>query len=211
MTDPYYYLITRDDMIRLIPAGTRKILEIGCGAGMTGKLLKELGFEEIVGVEIVDEVARKAIPYYDRVIVGDVEKVVLPYEKGHFDCILYGDVLEHLVEPWRVLKEHNALLKPGGTIVCSIPNIRHYRITRRLLLKGKWEYQESGILDRTHLRFFTLTSMKKMVTDSGFEITTIIKKPSAAKWLKWLNVLLGNLLIDHLVRRYVFSAKKKEA
>ncbi len=211
MTDPYYYLITRDDMIRLIPAGTRKILEIGCGAGMTGKLLKELGFEEVVGVEIVDEVARKAIPYYDRVIVDDVEKVMLPYEKGHFDCILYGDVLEHLVEPWRVLKEHNALLKPGGTIVCSIPNIRHYRITRRLLLKGKWEYQESGILDRTHLRFFTLTSMKKMVTDSGFEITTIIKKPSAAKWLKWLNVLLGNLLIDHLVRRYVFSAKKKEA
>jgi 2-polyprenyl-3-methyl-5-hydroxy-6-metoxy-1,4-benzoquinol methylase len=198
-------------MIRLIPAGASKILEIGCGAGMTGKLLKELGFEEIVGIEVVEEVARKAIPYYDRVIVGDVEKVMLPYEKGHFDCILYGDVLEHLVEPWRVLKEHNALLKPGGTIVCSIPNIRHYRITRRLLFKGKWEYQESGILDRTHLRFFTLASMKNMVTDSGFEITTIIKKPSAAKWLKWLNRLLGNALIDHLVRRYLFSARKKEA
>ncbi len=206
--EPNCYTITRTDMVSLIPPGTRKILEIGCGAGMTGKLLKELGFEEIVGVEIVEEVARKASPYYSRVIVDDVEKVTLPYDEGYFDCIFYGDVLEHLVEPWRVLKEHSSLLKPGGTIVCSIPNIRHYRITKRLLLKGRWEYEESGILDRTHLRFFTAASIRNMVADSGFEMKTIIKKPSAAQWL---NRLLGNLLIDHLVRRYVFSAKKKEA
>jgi O-antigen biosynthesis protein len=198
-------------MVSLIPAGTGRILEIGCGAGMTGRLLKELGFQEVVGVELVEKVAREATPYYDRVIVDDVEKAALPYEKGYFDCILYGDVLEHLVDPWKVLKEHRSLLKPGGIIVCSIPNIRHYRITKRLLLKGKWDYQESGILDRTHLRFFTIGSMQNMIADSGFEIATVIKTPAAAKWLKWLNRLLGGLLIDHLVRRYVFSARKKDA
>ncbi len=197
-------------MVSLIPAGAKKILEVGCGAGMTGKYLKELGFEEVVGVELEEAVAREATAHYDRVIVGNVEQAVLPYDKGYFDCILYGDVLEHLVDPWKVLREHHSLLKSRGVIVCSIPNIRHYRITKKLLLRGKWEYEESGILDRTHLRFFTIGSMQKMVEDAGFEIVVMIKTPAAAKWLKWVNRIMGNRLIDHLVRRYVFSARKKE-
>jgi 2-polyprenyl-3-methyl-5-hydroxy-6-metoxy-1,4-benzoquinol methylase len=207
-----YYSGSRDDLIRLIPAGTRKVLEIGCAAGMTGKTLKGLGFEEVVGVEISEDMADKAQAFYDRVVTGDVEKMRLPYEKGHFDCILYGDVLEHLVDPWRLLREHNLLLCPGGAIICSIPNVRYYKNMKKLLLRGEWVYREAGILDRTHLRFFTVKSIRAMVEDAGFEITTMIKRPSGAKWLKWLNRALQNRLIDHLVVQYRFVAvKRREA
>ncbi len=207
-----YYLGSRDDLIRLIPAGAGKVLEIGCAAGMTGRTLKARGFEEVVGVELVEDVARKAQGHYDRVITGDVEKMQLPYEKGHFDCILYGDVLEHLVDPWRLLREHKELLGREGAIVCSIPNIRYYKQMKKLFLRGEWEYRERGILDRTHLRFFTVKSIRAMIEDAGFEITTMIKRPSGAKWLKWLNRALCNRLIDHLVVQYVFVAiKRREA
>jgi len=204
-----YYLGSRDDLVRLIPAGTRKILEIGCAAGMTGKTLKELGFEEVVGVELREDVAQDAQAFYDRVIIGDVEKIQLPYEKGYFDCILYGDVLEHLIDPWRLLREHNLLLGQGGAIICSIPNVRHYKNTKKLLIRGEWEYRERGVLDRTHLRFFTVKSIRAMVGDAGFEITAMIKRPSGAKWLKWLNLALHNSLIDHLVLQYVLVAVKR--
>ena len=204
-----YYLGSRGDLIRLIPAGTRKILEIGCAAGGTGRALKELGFEEVVGVELREDVARMAQASYDRIIAGDVEKMQLPYEEGHFDCILYGDVLEHLIDPWRLLREHNLLLGPGGAIICSIPNVRHYKNIKKLLIRGEWEYRDRGILDRTHLRFFTIKSIRAMVEDAGFEITTMIKRPSGVKWLKWLNRALRNSLIDHLVLQYVFVAVKK--
>lgn len=207
-----YYLGSRDDLIRLIPAGARKVLEIGCAAGMTGRTMKERGFEEVVGVELREDMARNAQAFYNRVITGDVEKVRLPYEKGYFDCILYGDVLEHLIDPWRLLREHNLLLGPGGAIICSIPNVRYYKHMKKLLLRGEWEYREKGILDRTHLRFFTVKSIRAMVEDAGFEITTMIKRPSGAKWLKWLNRALHNRLIDHLVVQYVFLAvKRREA
>ena len=89
---------------------------------MTGRTLKELGFEEVVGVEIrEDVVARMAQASYDRVITGDVEKMQLPYEEGHFDCILYGDVLEHLIDPWRLLREHNLLLGRGAPLFAASP------------------------------------------------------------------------------------------
>ena len=205
-----YYLGIRNDLIRLIPPQARSILEVGCAAGMTGKTLREKGFEEIVGIEVNEEAASIGKSYYDQVIIGDAEKVELPFEKGHFDCILYGDVLEHLINPWQVLKEHKSFLKKGGTIICSIPNIRHYRVIRRLVFRGKWEYADSGILDKTHLRFFTLGSIRKMVKEAGFEIRDLVKRPSAPSWLKLLNRMLGGRLIDFLVRRYIIVAFMKE-
>ena len=202
--------IVRYDMIQLIPPESKRILEVGCGGGETGKTLREKGLEEIVGIEINEEFAKEGKSNYDRLIIGDVEKITLPYEEGHFDCILYGDVLEHLVDPWQVLENHKAYLKSRGTIICSIPNIRHYRIIKKLVFKGKWEYEESGIMDRTHLRFFTLHSIQKMLDEAGFEIEKIIRRPSAANWIKGLNKLLGNRLINLLVRQYILLAVKRE-
>ena len=209
MKNPLYYFSVRDDLIRLIPPQAQRILEVGCAGGMTGKALREKGVEEIVGIEIDEVVAQQGRPYYDQLIVGDVEKVRLPFEKEHFDCIIYGDVLEHLVNPWQVLKSHHLFLKKGGSIICSIPNIRHYRIIKKLILKGKWEYTDDGILDRSHLRFFTLDSIQKMLKEAGFEIKELLRRSSAVSWLKGMNRLLGNRLVDFLVRQYIILAIKK--
>jgi 2-polyprenyl-3-methyl-5-hydroxy-6-metoxy-1,4-benzoquinol methylase len=206
---PQYYFSMREDLIRLIPPQAQNILEVGCAAGLTGKALREKGFKEIVGIEVNEEVAQKGKLYYDKLMIEDVEKISLPFEKEHFDCILYGDVLEHLVDPWQVLKNHHAFLKKGGTIICSIPNIRHYRIMKKLFFKGKWEYTKDGIMDKTHLRFFTLDSIQGMLEKAGFEIRELVKKPSGAFWLKWLNRFLGNRLINLLVRQYIVVAIKR--
>jgi 2-polyprenyl-3-methyl-5-hydroxy-6-metoxy-1,4-benzoquinol methylase len=207
---PLYYFNIRDDLIRLIPPQAKSILEVGCAGGMTGKALREKGFKEIVGIEVNEEVTQTGRPYYDKLIVGDVEKISLPFEKEHFGCILYGDVLEHLLDPWLVLTNHHVFLKKGGTIVCSIPNIRHYRIIKKLVFKGEWEYTKKGIIDKTHLRFFTLDSIRRMLGKAGFEIKSIIKSSSGAYWLKLLNRLLRDRLIDFLVRQYIVVAVKRE-
>ena len=207
--NPLYYFNVREDLIDLIPPETSRILEVGCASGMTGRVLREKGFEEIVGIEVNEEVAQPGRPYYDQLIIGDVEQMSLPFEKEHFDCILYGDVLEHLVDPWSVLKEHHRFLKRGGTIICSIPNIRHYRIIKRLMFKGKLEYAGDGILDRTHLRFFTLDSIQAMLNEAGFEIRGWVKRPSWAFWLRWINRLTGNRLAEFLVRQYIVVAIKR--
>ena len=210
---PQYYFNIREDLIRLIPLQAKNILEVGCAAGMTGKALKERGLAEIVGIEVNKEVAQKAQSYYDKLIVGDVEKIKLPFKKTHFDCILYGDVLEHLVDPWKLLEEHKILLKKGGIIICSIPNVRHYRVIKKLIFQGEWEYAASGIMDRAHLRFFTLNSIRRMLKEAGFEIKEIkglIRRPNSFHWLKLLNRLFWNRLRDFLVRQYIVVAVKKE-
>jgi SAM-dependent methyltransferase len=207
--DPHYYSHTRVDLIGLIPPGTRKILEVGCGTGMTGKALRERGFEKIVGIEINEEMAERARAFYDQLVIGDVEKIHLPFEKEYFDCILYGDVLEHLVNPWRVLKDQHAVLKKGGTIICSIPNVRNYRILNNLIFRGRWEYADDGILDRSHLRFFTLDSIRGMLKEAGYEIEDLTKRSSGAHWVKWIHRLLGSRLIEFLVRQYIIVARKR--
>ena len=209
MRNDLYYFSARNDLIQLIPSEAQRILEVGCAGGMTGKALREKGVEEIVGIEIDEEVALQGRPYYDQLIIGDVEKVKLPFGKEHFDCIIYGDVLEHLVNPWQVLKSHTLFLKKGGSIVCSIPNIRHYRVIKKLILKGKWEYTDDGILDRSHLRFFTLDSIQRMLKEAGFEIEELLRRSSGVSWLKGMNRLLGNRLVDFLVRQYIILAIKK--
>jgi predicted TPR repeat methyltransferase len=208
-SDPHYYSHTRADLIELIPPGTTKILEVGCGAGMTGKALRERGFEKIVGIEINEEMAQEGRAFYDQIVIGDVERICLPFEKEHFDCILYGDVLEHLVNPWWVLKEHQAVLKNGGAIICSIPNVRNYRILTNLIFRGRWEYTDDGILDRSHLRFFTLDSIRRMLKEAGYEIEGLTKRSSGAHWVKWIHRLLGSRLIEFLVRQYIIVASKR--
>jgi 2-polyprenyl-3-methyl-5-hydroxy-6-metoxy-1,4-benzoquinol methylase len=209
MRNALYYFSVRDDLIQLIPPQVKRILEVGCAGGMTGKALREKGFEEIVGIEVNEEVARSGKCYYDKLVIGDVEKVSLPFEKEYFDCILYGDVLEHLVDPWQVLRNHHAFLKKEGTIICSIPNIRHYRIIKKLLFKGRWEYTGDGIMDKNHLRFFTLDSIRRMLGEAGFEVKDIGKRLSGAPWLKLMNRLLGSQLADFLVRQYIVVGIKR--
>jgi 2-polyprenyl-3-methyl-5-hydroxy-6-metoxy-1,4-benzoquinol methylase len=198
----FHGFFPRTDLIELVPKGARRILDVGCGVGKTGQLLREKGFEEIFGVEININAAQEAKAYYQEVIIGDIEKDILPFNRGFFDCILYGDVLEHLIDPWKVLKSHREILKDDGIIICSIPNIRYYKILKPLILNGRWEYVDLGILDRTHLRFFTLKTIEDMFRETGYEIKKLIKKKRCSKTMKLINRLVFNELIDFLVLQY---------
>lgn len=207
--DYYHGAFPRADLIELIPQGMSRILDVGCGIGKTGQLLRERGFEEIFGVEINIDAGEQAKPHYKKVIIGDIEKDRLPFSKGFFDCILYGDVLEHLIDPWSVLKSHKEILKDNGIIICSIPNIRHYKVLKPLILKGRWEYADLGIMDRTHLRFFTLKTIEAMFQETDFEIKKLIKKKLCSTRMKLINRLFFNHLIDFLVVQYRIVGVKK--
>jgi 2-polyprenyl-3-methyl-5-hydroxy-6-metoxy-1,4-benzoquinol methylase len=200
--DYFQCSLPRTDLVELIPPGARRILDVGCGIGKTGQVLRERGFEEIFGVEVAPGAADQARPYYKEVIVGDVAGNILPFGKGFFDCIIYGDVLEHLVDPWKVLQAHREILSDDGSIICSIPNIRYYRILGSLIFKGRWDYTRLGILDRTHLRFFTLKTIEDMFRETGYEVKRVVKKKRCGKIMRLLNTLLLGELIDFLVIQY---------
>ena len=207
--DPKYYANSRADLIKFVPDGPVRVLEIGCGMGATGAQIKRRRGPGtiVVGVELFPDAAEKAHEVLDSVLTGDVEKIDLPFEKGYFDCIIYGDVLEHLIDPWRVLERHKELLKPGGIVIASIPNAAHYRIVRMLKHK-EWNYQSSGIMDVTHLRFFTIKNIYGMFEREGLRITTVEHIISASNIKKFLNKILFNALIDDITEQYIVVARK---
>jgi len=209
MREDKYYESERADIIALIPAGARRLLDVGCGFGFMGKRLKEMAREiEVTGIERGEEAINVARGNVDKLIVGDVENMKLPFDKGYFDCLVYGDVLEHLKDPWKLLKEHRYYLKRGGCCIASIPNISHYSIIKGLL-NDVWEYKPSGILDEMHIRFFTLEGIRKMFEDSGYEIKEEKRHKRGSKSKKILNKLVRGK-IDHLLtEQYIIKAISK--
>jgi len=154
-------------MLQLIDSG-KKVIDFGCATGYFSRLLKNKGCV-VTGVEINSEAARLAEKYCEKVIVADLDYVsvkdILPEQK--FDVAVFGDVLEHLRNPWRVLEETKHILTEDGYIVASIPNIAHGSI-RLALLDGRFEYTEFGILDNTHIRFFTKKTVIELFEKSGY-------------------------------------------
>jgi len=204
-----YYTSKRDDIVELVPAGVRMVLEVGCGTGLTGRAIKERegSSVEITGIEIVPEMAEKAKANLDSVIAGDVEKIDPLFKKEYFDCIIYGDVLEHLIDPWRILKLHREFLKTGGYMIMSIPNIAHYTIFK-MLWRKEWNYEDMGILDSTHLRFFALKNIESMISGAGLEIVKIVRKIEASKSKKFFNKISRGALTEYMTKQYIVSARK---
>lgn len=172
-----YYSFARNEVVDAIVKDSipaKRVLEVGCAGGATGKRLKELlSVDYYVGVEISEEAAGVAKQHLDKVIVGDIEKMDLTDDCGlkqsDFDLVLALDVLEHLYNPWDLLATLSEYLKPGGHVVASIPNIQNILIIKDLI-KGKWKYEDAGILDVTHLRFFTLEEIERMFSGAGLSI-----------------------------------------
>jgi 2-polyprenyl-3-methyl-5-hydroxy-6-metoxy-1,4-benzoquinol methylase len=165
-----YYANARADVLRRVPPSARTILDVGCGAGALGASIKRRQDARVVGIEYVPEQAARAAAVLDTVHTGDVATIELPYAPGSFDCLIYGDVLEHLVDPWDVLAKQRPLLARGGTLIVSLPNIQFIGVILGLL-RGRWEYQPRGVLDRTHLRFFTRRSGRALIEGAGYRIT----------------------------------------
>jgi 2-polyprenyl-3-methyl-5-hydroxy-6-metoxy-1,4-benzoquinol methylase len=167
------YIGQRPDIQRLVPFGVSHVLDVGCSNGALGAGIKiKRPKSRVFGIEMSPQMAAQAETKLDKVFVGDASKIILGGQlAGHeFDVIIFADLLEHLVDPWSVLKVAVQHLKPGGSIITSIPNIRHIDTIFNLVVKGRWPYRNRGIHDRTHLRFFTLKNIREMLHDSGLEI-----------------------------------------
>jgi len=170
--DKDYFSQERRDIEALIPEEAMRILDVGCGEGILGKRLLDKGAKEMVGIEINDDVCERAKDNLTRIICGDIESLEFPFDEGFFDCIVFADILEHLKDPFSTLKRLKKYLADSGLVVASIPNVRYYGVIN-MLIEGHWKYEDYGILDRTHLRFFTKKEMEKLFADAGFEITGI--------------------------------------
>lgn len=170
MADEQYYQCSRPEVAALVPQRAERILDIGCGAGQLGRHLKQRQQCWVSGIEVVEAVAEQARAVLDEVLVGDVEMIVRTPPRERFDCIVCADVLEHLREPGQVLEKlREGWLAPGGVVVASVPNVRHWSVIRQLL-EGRWDYADAGLLDRTHLRFFTRTTLYFLFAQAGYQI-----------------------------------------
>lgn len=159
-------------MLPFVPPHAHAILDVGCGDGSFGRLLKERGNCTVTGIEHVPAVAQIASTHLDEVHVCSIESFV-ESNKATFDCVVFNDVLEHLVEPWAVVVDFSRFLSPGGCIVASVPNVRYYRVLKELIQDGTWKYAKKGVLDSTHLRFFTKKTIPGLFTPAGLEIRSL--------------------------------------
>ena len=207
MTSLGYFNHTRRDLLALVPKGVQQVLEVGCGAGGTAQALKDLGVTTLIGIEPNAQAAEQAGRRFERVLVGPVEQATAALPSGEFDLILYGDVLEHLVAPWDILRAHRRLLKPHGAILLSVPNVRHWRLLLDLVFRGRWTYREGGgTLDRTHLRFFAKADLLAMVLDAGYRPVTEGHN-EFGPLAKWADRLSLGLFRDFLVWQYFLLAR----
>lgn len=165
------YIAERAEMVPYIPVRARTLLDVGAAAGGFARTLREAGADlEIWAVEQDPQSASAAEEHVDHVLVGDFLDPDLGLPAGHFDCVVFNDVLEHLMAPERALARARNLVADSGVVVASIPNIRHVSLLRQLALRGDWTYTDMGLLDRTHVKFFTAASMRSMFLEAGYEV-----------------------------------------
>ena len=208
MIDSGYYGNDRPEIFHLVEPDMLTILDVGCGNGVLGKHLKQSNTSrKVFGIEYNEDAAKVAKSNIDQVRVGDIQTISLPYDKESFDCIILADILEHLIDPGAVLQKLSVFLKKNGVFICSIPNIRHYGALLKLIRHG-WIYEDYGLFDRTHLRFFSLRSMKDLILNSGLKIQSIEPRIACSTKMKILNSLMFGKLEEFIAFQYIIKAEK---
>src|SRR5213592_4386753 len=145
-----------------------RVLDVGCSSGYLARRLVERG-ATVVGIDTDEQAAAEARAVCEQVLVGDVETMELPFPDESFDVVLCGDLIEHLRNPERFLSRVRPLLRPGGRLVLTTPNVANWAM-RIGLLAGRWRYTDRGILDRTHAHLFTKKTLEETLADAGYEI-----------------------------------------
>jgi 2-polyprenyl-3-methyl-5-hydroxy-6-metoxy-1,4-benzoquinol methylase len=210
------YVGQRSDILSLIPLTVKSILDVGCSDGSLGKAIKLYDKKIIVhGIEIHPGMANSAKEKIDRVFVGGAQKEIenLISLKNKYDCIIFADILEHLINPWEVLQRSKQLLNNNGKIIISVPNINYYQTFINLFVKRYWPYEDRGIHDRTHLRFFTKKNIMEMLDNSDLEIEKINRNfrliDRKTKLNKISKFLAIPLLKEFFTFQYILVTKNK--
>jgi 2-polyprenyl-3-methyl-5-hydroxy-6-metoxy-1,4-benzoquinol methylase len=166
-----YYMNDRADLVAALPRPIGRVLDVGCGQGAVGHGLRAAGATWLAGIEMQPEAAVVAERHYDEVAVGAAET-----ELGHltppFDSICCYDVLEHMADPYTVLRRLLDVARPGARLHVSVPNARHVSLLRDLVLRGTFGYTEWGHRDSTHLRWFTRRDIVDAITGAGWADAT---------------------------------------
>lgn len=171
-------------------APERTVLELGPASGYMTRVLKEEKKCRVDAIELDPEAGAQARPYCRTLIIGSLDDFgILAQLAGPYDYIIAADVLEHLAAPERLLPALKPLLHPKGCLMISLPNVAYWKIRLHLLL-GRFDYTESGILDRTHLRFFTRASAARMIRDAGYRLVQVLSaapdRPGLGRVKGWL-------------------------
>ena len=207
-----YFGHARKDIRLLLPAAiSERALEVGCANGATLAWLKAEGLvRSTMGIELTEQAATAARQQVDMVLCGAAEAKLeeIPAAVA-FDLVLCLDVLEHMIDPWEFLLRLSSRLKPGGLLIASIPNVRYIGVLGPLLVRGHWRYRDEGVLDRTHLRFFTRSSAVELVQSGGLELVDCRGNvPGTHTRVGKLDRLSAGRLRDFLSYEWLLSARR---
>ncbi len=205
-----YYENQRPEMLAYLPETVKKVLDVGCSNGAFGAEIKRISGSEVWGIEPMERFGLLAKEKLDTVFISSVESAIQQLPEGHFDVIYFNDVLEHLLDPYSVLEKMKSKLSPNGKVISSIPNIRYFRTFFKILFNGEWDYTDEGILDRTHVRFFTQKSIRKMYENAGYQVLSH-EGINGSRSLKPMlfNIPLGFTAQDIKYRQFATVAMKK--
>ena len=208
------YETARPDVQAHVPEDARRVLDLGCSSGALGAALKARGDAVVVGVELDPDYADAARRRLDRVVTSDVGTFLRgpAPEEAPFDCLIAADILEHLVDPWAALRDAASLVRPGGTVVVSLPNVLHWGGLLRLARGRRWPRDDSGPFDRTHLRWFARTDVVELLEQAGVDVVRVEPRYWTEGWrLKTYHALARTPLKDFLPVQHVASGVRRSA
>jgi 2-polyprenyl-3-methyl-5-hydroxy-6-metoxy-1,4-benzoquinol methylase len=209
MRSQQYFSDSKPVLLQLIDPRGLRILDAGCASGGNGKLMKDAGAREVIGIELDGWAAREAGAVLDGVYTADIATMDLGILGPElFDAILCIDVLEHLVDPAFALRRLLTVLKPGGRVIACIPNVSHVWVIANLLA-GSWPQKDAGIFDRTHLRFFARRDMIRLLEGAGLRVVRVEPYFTRYRLIRWVSLGLSLYVFrNYWARQFLLVAEK---
>jgi 2-polyprenyl-3-methyl-5-hydroxy-6-metoxy-1,4-benzoquinol methylase len=204
-----YHDHARREVLRLLPTQFAKVVDVGGAAGSTLSAIRQMTPEAATICLDADEHSLdRARARGHQTVLCDLNREI-PNVFDDCDVVLFLDILEHLNDPWAVLARIAGRLRPNTTVVVSLPNVRYWSVSLDLVLRGRWKLQDAGVLDRTHLRFFTRSTGVELVKNSGLVLTKITAKVATGRRFKLIDALTLGVFRDFLSPQYLYLATKK--
>lgn len=206
MSSEDYYEQPRWELQAFIPSAHRRVLEVGCASGQFSALLGRDA--EVWGVEMHEPAAAIARTKLFRVHVGSFDAVAPQLPDAYFDLVVCNDVIEHMADDEGFLRRVQSKMAPGAHLMGSIPNMRHWRDLKKLIFRRQWEYADSGVLDRTHLRFYTVDSFRRTLERCGYKVERLegINRTTGRGTVLALKLLGLGAFTDTAYMQYAFVA-----